>query len=45
MLTGKARDDAIAELEFARTKMKEITEAAREYEVAIGTFNPFNAIT
>lgn len=45
MLTGKARDDAIAELDFARTKMKEITDAAREYEIATNSFDPFNAIT
>lgn len=45
MLTGKARDDAIAELDFAREKIKEITEAVRTYEITINGFDPFNAIS
>lgn len=45
MLTGKARDDAIAELDFARGKIKEITEAVRTYEITINGFDPFNAIS
>ena len=45
ILTGQARKDAITELDFARKKIEEITEAVRDYEQVTHSFDPFNIIS
>ena len=45
MLTGKAREDALNELHYAKKEIQDITNILREYEMRKGEYDPFNAIT